>query len=148
MAGTLSIINNYTLENQGETYTGKQGAAIDGASEALEISVSGHHHGTSGTLASGSARTIWDEDDDFPTDIEYFWIWADQDFYVQVIGQTTNFIVKVEALVPFTLSANTMLAAASTTAISGSEPSVEAIDSIVIQNNSGSVMNYKYGVID
>jgi hypothetical protein len=144
---SLHISNFWSLELQGETYTGKHGASTDSTDDPFEITGIDEIESDVGQLATATARTLWDEDSDNPADVLYFWFWADQDCYLQVIGATTNFVVAVEAKVPFVLSANTMLAAANTTAISGSAPSVEAIDSIVAQNNSGNTMNYKFAVI-
>ena len=64
--------------------------------------------------------------------------------FLQVITTATNFIVPVLAGVPFVLAPKTdavtakALAAANTTPMSGSAPSVAEIKSVVVQNNSGS----------
>lgn len=147
---TLNVIHNIEIrtDENGVTFSAKQGAADDAATEPFEMTVSGYVHQHAGVLATATARTVWDEDSYEPNDASYIFFWSDVDMYLQVIGQTTNFVIPVEAKVPFCLSANTMLAAANTTAISGSAPSVEAIDSIVIQNNSGGNGNYVFAVIE
>jgi hypothetical protein len=147
---TLNVIHNIeiTTDDNGVTFSAKQGSAADAATEPFEVTVSGYVHQISGVLATATARTVWDEDEDEPDNIAYVFFWADVDMYIQFIGQTTNVVFPVEAKVPFCLSANTLLAAANTTAISGSAPSVEAIDSIVIQNNSGGNGNYVFAVIE
>ena len=147
---TLSIINSFSMASQGVTRTGKQGAAANSATTAFDLTASttpaiaGTIHSVTDTLATATVVTIWDEDSDSPVDFDYFHVWADQIFYVQVIGTATNFIVKVAAYVPFVLAGfDDILAAADTTIITGgAEPSVTAVDSIVLGNYSGTTMNY------
>lgn len=140
---TLSILCSYSLELQGRTYAGKQGSADDDVDTPFDVTLtSGIAFESIGVLATATARTIWDEDSFQPVDIQFGFFWCDVDMYIQFIGQATNVVFPVEAKIPFTISANTLLAAANTTALSGSAPSVEAIDSIVIQNNSGGSGNY------
>lgn len=145
---TLKLVCNFTLTSQGTTITGKQGAAADGFSTPFDLTVSGTVHGGPGSLDTATARTVWDDDDDAPVGFDYAFYKADQDTYIQFIASATNFIVPVEANVPFIMSAATLLAAVSTTAMSGSAPSVTEIDSIVIQNNSGTTTNYVFWVVD
>ena len=146
---TLSIFNRFVLDALGIEHSGKQGSADSEPEDSFDVTVDGHVHGQSGALATGSVRTLWDEDDDNPAGFDYLFFWADQDCYLQVIGQTTNFTVKVEAKVPFTLSSDQIVAAANTTAnTAGVTPSVEAVDSVVLSNVSGTELNYLLRVID
>lgn len=150
MSATLKIINNFEITTQGVTYTGKQGLAADSADEAFEVTVDGTVHHVTGSLATATVVTVYDDDNDVPIDWEYLFFWADQDCYIQLIGAATNVIFKIEAKEPFVLPGfDSLLAAADTTAITGgSEPSVADIDSIVIGNYSGNTMNYVFAVID
>src|SRR3990167_5528841 len=139
---TLSIINNLSLPTQGNTFTGKQGLAANGFSTALTITVTGTVHSVVGSLATATVVTVYDDDNDVPADWDYLYFWADVDMYIQIIGSTTNVIFKVLAKVPFTLTYDSMLAAADTTIITGgTEPTLTDIDSVVIGNYSGGTGN-------
>lgn len=141
----LSLISRFTVELNGVEFSGKQGSAADAAADAFVIDVDRGELKT-GSLETATARTLWDEDADNPTGFGFLFLWASADCYVQLIGQATNYVQKVEAKVPFVLGSDQMLAAANTTALSGTEPSVEAVDSVVIQNNSGSPLDYLFFV--
>lgn len=145
MAGTLSIVNNFSLEANGRTITGKQGAATENFDTALEVDVDGTAHDVIGSLATATVVTVYDDDNDVPIDWDYAFFWGDQDFYIQIIGSGTNVIHKVEAYQPFVLPGfDSMLAAADTTIITGgAEPTLTDIDSIVIGNYSGETLNYQ-----
>lgn len=146
---TLNITNNFTLDSLGVEKSGKQGTTTDPADTPFEITVTGTAHHVSGSLATASVTTVYDDDNDTPADWDYLHYWADQDSYIQIIGSGTNVVFKVLAKTPFVLSYDSMLAAADTTAITGgSEPSLTDIDSIVIGNYSGTTMSYTFAVID
>jgi hypothetical protein len=147
---TLSIVNNFSLDSQGRTRTGKQGDDEAAFDTAMDVTVSGTCHEVIGSLATASIVTVYDDDNDVPADWDYLYFWSDQDCYIQIIGSGTNVIFKVEANVPFVLPGfDTMLAAADTTAITGgTEPTLTDIDSIVIGNYSGNTMNFQFVVID
>jgi hypothetical protein len=147
---TLSITNNFSLPTQGNTLTGKQGAAADGFAAALAITVSGTVHQVVGSLTTATVATVYDDDDDFPADWDYLFFWADQISYIQLIGSGSNVIFKLAATQPFVLPGyDSLLAAANTTIITGgSEPALTDIDSIVVGNYSGNTMNYLFIVID
>lgn len=145
----LSITDYFSLPVQGRTLTGKHGEAADETDEPFEITVSGLVHEVYGSLGTGAAVTVFDDDNDVPADFDYAWFWSDVDMYIQLIGATFHAILKVEAFVPFKLSGfDGLFTAANTTALSGAEPTLEDIDSIVIQNNSGGTGNYHFIVID
>ncbi len=146
---TLNVVNNYEVTSQGISKSGKQGEAADGFDTALELTVTGTAHQATGSLATDAVATVWDGDDDLPATWDYLHFWADQDCYIQIIGPAMNVVFPVTAYVPFTLAAAAMVAAASATAITGgAEPTMSDIDSVVIGNNSGSTMNYTFGVVD
>lgn len=135
---SLDIINNFTYGD----YSAHQGNDSDDADTAYEITLTNDDvTQKKGSLASGAGLTLWDEDTDVPVDFEHFWFKATQTCYLQVIGQATNFTVKVTAKVPFVLSTDDILAAADTTPLSA-EPTTEAVDSIRIWNESGSSLDY------
>lgn len=142
---TLYITDSFETKLLGVTYTGRQGDADNTAGDPVAVTTAGTKQGNVGTLAVDTARTIWDEDADNPVDFIFLWFKADQDCYVQLIGATVNMIVPVKADVPVRLP-GTFLAAASTTPMSGTEPVVENVDSVVIQNNSDSIMNYEWSI--
>lgn len=150
MSATLKILNGFEITAQGIVYSGKQGAAADDAAEAYEATVTGLVHQVAGQLATASVVTVYDDDDDVPADFDYAFVWADQTFYVQVIGAASDVKIKVAAYQPFVIPGfNKILGSAGTTAMSGaSEPAVTDIDSIVLGNYSGNTMNYLLAVID
>lgn len=146
---TLNIINNFSIEVNGVEFSGKQGPAADDFNEEYGKTVDGYVQPQIGNLATGAVRTLWDEDDDNPTGFDFLYFWADQDCYLQLIGQTSNTQILVKAKEPFTLSSDQIICAANTTVMSaGVTPSVEAIDSVVVSNVSGSAANYTFYVID
>lgn len=146
---TLNIINNFEITVQGVTYSGKQGASSDASTDPHELTVTGNVMGGSAVLATASVRTVWDEDDDEPNDILYWFYWCDVASYIQFVAQGTNVIFPVAAKTPFVLSGNTLLAAADTTIITGgTEPTLSAIDSVVIGNYSGGNGNYVFAAIE
>ncbi len=150
MAGTLSIVNNFSLLAQGMYQYGKQGLADDTPATALAISVNGTCHRVNGSLATAAVVTVYDDDDDVPADWVYLYYWADQISYIQIIGSATSAVFKIAAYQPFVLPGyDSILGAASTTPIAGnSEPVVTDIDSIVLGNYSGNTMNYLFAVIN
>lgn len=147
MAADLDIINNFSIEAQGRTITGKQGASADTAVKPETVSVGGQVHNVVGSLATATGQTVWDEDDDVPADWDYLYFWSDQDCYIQLIGQSTQVSLPVKAEVPFTLYGDQILAAANTTALAAA-PTLEDIDSVRIWNQSGTTMNYQASFID
>lgn len=156
MAVDLNITSYFEISIRGRTISMFQNA-VDATSEASNpfvLSVDGVVHSGDWSLDTATARTIWDDDDDSPTDFDFFFFVATQNMFVQVIMSATHFIVPVLAKVPFILAPKTdaltakALGAASTTAISGSAPSVTEIDSIVIQNNSGYTAYGSYFLCD
>lgn len=147
---TLKIINNFELTSLGVSKYGKQGAAADGMTDEMEYTVTGTSHIITGSLATATVVTVYDDDDDTPADFDYLYFWADQDLYIQIIGSGTNVIFKIEATLPFVLPGfDTILAAANTTIITGgTEPTMTDIDSIVLGNYSGNSASYLFAVID
>ena len=154
MAVDLNVLCNFSVTIRGVTFTGKQGAGTDNILSPFVVSVDGDGHVVPFTMLNGATLTIWDDDDDKPADFDFLFVVADQNFFIQVIASATNFIVPQLAKVPFILAPKTdaatakCLAAANTTIMSGTAPSVTEIDSVVIQNNSGSTMYGTFAVFD
>lgn len=144
MAGTLSIVNNFSLLSDGIVDTGKQGAIADVPSAALQISVNGTMFKLKGTLPTASIVQAYTAATDFPATFSHLFFWSDQTCYIQIVGTATNAILKVLATDPFVLPGfGSILAAANTTNIAGgSEPAVTAVSKIVLGNYSGTTMNY------
>jgi hypothetical protein len=118
--------------------------------DEFAITVSGPCHRQAGTLSSAAVVTAYDSAEDAPTTWVYMHLWADQDCYVQVISAAASATFKVAAEQPFVLPGfGKVLAAASTTAISGgAEPAVAAVAKVVIGNYSGSTMNYILTIVN
>jgi hypothetical protein len=149
VAVDLEILDSFSVETQGRTITGKQGDYDDNTDEPFVVSVTGTSHDIVGSIATATVKTVWDDDDDLPATWDFFYFWCDQDVYLQFVGTATNFTIKVEAKVPFKMSFQKLLAAASTTDIvGGTEPTTETIDHINIGNYSGNTANYQATVID
>lgn len=147
---TLNIINNFELDSQGSVKTGKQGEIADAVTDQLPVTVTGTCHHVTGSLATATVVTVYDDDNDVPADFDYLYFWCDVDMYIQIVGSGSNVIFKVEAFQPFVLPGfDTILAAADTTIITGgTEPTLTDIDSVVIGNYSGGTGNYLFAVID
>ncbi len=139
MAGSLSITNNFSLNNQGQIITGQQGAITTAPTAAFVIATTGTSKYLEGTLATATVVTAYNAANDFPATFIYAFYWADQVSYIQLVGSATNCVLKVAA---------TQLAAASTSIITGgSEPAVETLAKIVLGNYSGVSMNYILAII-
>ena len=145
----LNIINNFELNNLGINIAGQQGIPGGGSAptDPFLLSVNGQSQMTPGTLATATAQKIWDAAINVPATFAYFFFVADQNCYLQFITSATNFIVLTVAGVPFVLSSQSMLAAAATTAMTGTTPTVTSIAKIYAQQNSGVTSNFQGAVI-
>lgn len=146
------IVNNFSLTTQGQTITGNQGLSANAFGAALTQTVAGTVKHFTGTLATATIATLYNTTNDLPATFLYFWLCVDQgasdNVQVQVIDSATNVIHALLANVPFVLHNSHMLAAASTTAITGaSQTSLNTIAKIVLGNYSGVTLNYEYAVI-
>ena len=151
MAGVLSILSNFSLVNQGSTYTGKQGLAADDFTEPLDIVTTGPAHIIPFALPTATVITIYDDDNDFPVDWDFAYLWSDQTIYIQLIGTVGSCVFKVLATVPFwpSVGFDEILPAASTSLIAGgTEPTMEVIDSIALGNYSGTTANGYIAIMD
>ncbi len=150
MSATLSIINSFSIPIGGNTFTGKQGLVADAIGDNYDITVAGDAHIVPGTLATATAVTLFDDDDDVPIDWDYLYLWASGICYLQLIAGSTSVVHKIAAYQPFVLPGyDSMLPAASATPITGgSEPSLTDIDSAVLGNYSGASINFLFAVID
>ena len=144
MSANLDLINNLEITVRGKTISVWQGTADDSLpADVMRLSVDGNTNYQPFTIGTGVARELWNSSEDKPADFDFMFFVADQNMFLQVICTATNFIVPVLAGVPFVLAPKTdaltakALAAANTTAISGTAPTVTAIAKIVVQNNSG-----------
>lgn len=147
---TLNILSNLEMLVNGLNRQYKQGDAADGFNEPFQVTVSGITFERVGSLATATVITLWDDDNQFPADWDFGYLWADQDVYLQLIGATANVTIKVEAKVPLWIPGfDSILPAANTTLITGgTEPTMEDIDSIALGNYSGSAANYAFVLID
>lgn len=153
MATTLKIINNAVLDSDGITDTVKQGNATDAVTDQFSITtqtITGTAHKRKGQIATATVNTIYNAANDLPATGDYLHFWADQDCYLQLIGTATNFTVKVMAGVPMVLPGfNKLLCAASTSLITGgAEPSMEALQKVVVGNYSGTTANYTLLIVN
>lgn len=146
---SLLIISNFTVTSDGVVYSGKQGETTDATTDEFTVTVDGLVHQVNTSIATAAVATVWDEDNDTPADFDYLFVWSSVVMYLQLIGQTSNIITKLLAKVPYMLCNDQMLAAASTTAITGgTEPTLEDIDSVVIGNYSGGAGKVNFAVVD
>lgn len=155
MSYTLKVTNYFEIEVRGKTYSFWQGTDSDRlATESFDTEVDGDVHCMSGQLATAAAVTLWDDDDDKPADFDFMWFKASENCFLQVINSATQWSVPILAGIPFTLQPKTdaltakSLAAANTTALSGTAPAVTEIDSIVLENNSGDTLYYEAFFVD
>ncbi len=150
MSATLSIVSNFSLPTQGRTLTGKQGAAANDFDEAFTVSVAGTVHNIIFSAADNTVKTLWDDDDDLPATFDYGYFWADQDCFLQLVATATHVIFKILATVPFWIPGfGSLLAAANTTPmVTGADPVVTALDSILCLNRSGTTLNGQLILVD
>lgn len=148
MSVNLDILSNFSMTVLGKEVVGQQGDGTDGFDDVFTVSVNGERHIMDAVLATATAVKVWDNDTHKPTAFQFLFIVADQAVTIQVVGSATNFSIKQTAGVPFVMTLDNILAAANTTDISGTEPTWEDIDHVVIQNNSGNDMNYFVAVIN
>lgn len=149
MATTLEILNNFVLTVNGVQFSLKQGAAADVITEAYTMPTvtSGVVNSWSATLATATVVKVYDSANQ-PTTFNYGFIWSDQALTVQEITAATNVCRPLIAFVPYTFATGTLLAAASTSAITGnSAPSLAALASVYLGNYSGNTANYTIAFI-
>lgn len=145
----LSILNSFQLDSQGLTKSGKQGAIADALDTPYEVTVTGNINYQTGQIATASIVTLFDDDNNQPADWDYLYLWADQPVYLQLIGSGSNVIFKIAAYQPFVLPGfDSLLAAANTTPITTTEPTLTDIDAVVLGNYSGSTASYVFAAID
>jgi hypothetical protein len=150
----LGIVSRFEIEINGTTFAANQGESDSSPDELYSFSesptVTGLVYPFVGQVPTATVRTLWDEDSNYPVDFDYLYCWADQIIYLQLIGQTGNVTHKIRPYFPFWLCGyGSILPAANTTLITGgSEPTMEAVDSIAIGNYSGSTVNVKLFLID
>lgn len=160
MTAILNIINNFSLlAANGQTFQGAQGPIANLPSTPINLanvsltgifgspSFQGVVFEAASTLATATALKVWDTAVMKPATWNYFFIWADQPLYVQFITSATNFIAQILPAVPFVMSVDGVLAAANTTPMSGSAPTLVAVSTVYIQNNSGTTANWQAAAI-
>ena len=154
---TLKVWNRYSCTINGIAYSGKHGASTLDEDDPFEYTVDGDIHGVASSLAANGTVTLWDEDNDTPTTWKYAFFWADRDVQLQFICQATNFIVPMEAYMPFVLPGGAFttaarggskgLGAADTTAIT-TPTTLSQYDSVILQNMEDGTVNYAAAFID
>lgn len=139
---------------RGAARAGQQGDTDDSADTAYELTASttpaitGTIHDPTGSLATATARKIYDAANDFPATFDYMHFVATQDCFIQFLTAATEVSFKVAAYVPFVLAGfGQLLASAGTTELAAA-PTLAAITEIVIYNNSGSTLYFKLAIID
>lgn len=150
---TLNLWNYFSLVSQGAEKTGKQGAIADASQTPFAVTVDGVCLDDTGSLATATVRTVYNDSNQFPTAVDYLFYWADQNSYIQLVFGASNVILPVLAYVPFVLAPLAAdldgLAAANTTIITGgTQPTLTDLDKVVIGNYSGSTMNYRFLLVD
>lgn len=147
---TLNIKNSFSITINGKVIEGWQGTSVSNdADDVFGVVVSGYGNHQPSTLADATARTLWDDDEDYPADFDYFFLVADQDLDLQIIAATLNVELPIKAGIPFVLGYDDILAAINTTPIvADSTPAYEEIDSLRINNRSNAVANYVFFVVD
>lgn len=128
----LYINNRFALSSQGSVVSGKQGLPASGDNDDYAVTVSGKTHRLSGSAARNTATVLYDNDNDGPATFTNLYLWVDQDCVLQIVGPSSNVILPVKAYQPFTLSGGTILAAANTTPIAGTEPTLGVIDNFIL----------------
>ncbi len=150
MSQNLNIVSNFSLiTNPGSILSGQQGTVdTTGPNDAFVLAVNGQGQSTPFQLASATAQKIWDSTINVPATFQFVHIVCDQALYIQFITSATNFIVQQTAGIPFVMTVASLLAAANTTPLAGSAPSITAIAKIYIQQNSGVAANGQFTIIN
>lgn len=147
---TLNVKSSFSLSVNGKVVEGWHGtSATNDADDVMAVTVDGVVNYQPATLATATARTVWDDDDDAPADWDFFFLNSDQDLDLQIIGATLNVHLHVKAGIPVVMGYDDILAAINTTPITGgATPAYEEIDSLRINNRSGTTANYVFFVVD
>lgn len=147
---TLNIKGSFSITVNGKEIVGWQGTNVaNGADDDFAITVDGRVSYQPNLLADAAARTLWDDDDDAPADFDYAFLVSDQDLDVQLIGATLNVIIRLKAGIPLVIGYDDIMAAINTTPIvADADPVYEEIDSIRINNRSGTAANYVFFCVD
>jgi hypothetical protein len=150
MSVNLNIVSNFQLASLGAFLVGQQGLPGGGSAttDPFLLAVNGKGEVKEFSLATATAQKMWDSSTSVFTTFSYIHFVADQNFYLQFITSATNFILVATAGIPFVMSSQSILAAANTTAMVGTAPSVTAIAKIYIQQNSGSTANGQFSIIN
>lgn len=139
MSATLKTRNGFEVECNGRLLLGYQGEISGVDTDQFELTVDGDAQYNPFTLQTADSILAWEAANDNPTAFEYFFLWTDQDVWVQLISASGSVYHTVRAKQAFSLCEGTMLPGTSTTANDGSSsPSVEAILKINVINRSGS----------
>ena len=137
MTVNLDFVSNFIMTANGISLAGQQG--LDGAgaqTDPFSLSVNGQGHQTPFSIPTAAVQKVWDSAIYVPSTFAFLFLVADQDLYLQVIGQASNFIVRVVAGMPFVLSNQNILAAANTTAMTTTPPGVGLITKVYLGNTS------------
>lgn len=149
---TLQITNFFNLLSQGVERTGKQGTTTDAPQTPLAVTVTGTGIFYGGVLVTATPRLVYDDSVDFPIAFDYLHYWCSANSYIQLIFGATNVILPVLAKTPFCLAplaANLVgLAAANTTPMTGTEPTLTDLDKIYVSQWSGSNADFTFSLVD
>ena len=149
---TLSLWNYFSLPSNGVLRTGKQGTTTDAPQTPLDVTIPGTGIFFGGTLVTATPRLVYDDSVDFPVAFDYMHYWCSVNSYIQLIFGATNVILPVLAKVPFVLgplAANLVgLAAANTTPMTGTEPTLTDLDKVYVSQWSGSTANFTFALVD
>jgi hypothetical protein len=149
---TLNLWNYFSLDSQGGENTGKQGSIADAPQTPFPVTVTGTGLFLTGSFATATPRTIYDDSGDFPASFDFTHYWCDVNSYIQFVFGASNVILPVLAKVPFCLAplaANLCgIAAANTTIMTGTEPTLTDLDKVVIAQWSGGTANYRFEMVD
>src|SRR5262245_52088768 len=112
---TLNLVDTFSIETRGRTYSGKQGEADDSADDPLALTVEGDVYETNVPLATATVIKVWDKDVNFPGTFEVMYFWSDEEMVIQLVGATSEVKHIIRPFMPFKLGGSTFLASASTT---------------------------------
>ena len=149
MSTTLKTRNGFEVECNGRTLVGYQGETDGVDTDQFELTVDGDADYLPGTLQTADSVLVWEASNDEPATFEYFFLWADEDVYVQLISASGSVYHTVRAKQGFSLCEGTMLPGTTTTANDGSStPAVEAILKVNVINRSGNEAHYLAAVVN
>lgn len=149
----LNILTGFSLVSQGNEKSIRQGSITSSPNDPLVAVVAGAIEMVTGQLATAAVVVLYDASEPEPAAFDYLYFWSDQSVYLQFISGSSNFVIKVKALTPFTTPGFGLMHAVSgatggAAITGGAEPALGTIERVIMGNYSGVAANYNFAAIN